>query len=100
MRSRSIGTCLLIGLFFTSPLIAQERKSDTPAGATTYQDVLQLLKMGIDEDAILRKLEKSPTTFVLSEDQLKELQAAGASKCIIAAMQGTRGTNGAADSIS
>src|SRR2546423_758916 len=58
--TRSIRACLLIGLLFTSPLLAQDRKADRPQAATTYQDVLQLLKLGMDEDAILRKLETSP----------------------------------------
>ena len=68
-------------------------KSKRPAAggqAVTYGDVLKLLELGIDEAAILKRLEKSPTVFTLGADQENELNKAGASARLIAAMKGER----------
>ena len=64
------------------------RKPAAPGPVVTYQDVLKLLSLSIDEDAILKRLEKSPTTFTLSAEQVAELKKAGASDKLLAAMQG------------
>ncbi len=68
----------------------QDEPAAAPAGAITYENICQLLQLGIHEDAILQRLRKSPTVFVLSAAQLKELQGLGASDGLIAAMRGQR----------
>ena len=68
----------------------QDEPAAAPAGAVTYENICQLLQLGIHEDAILQRLRKSPTVFVLSAAQLKELQGLGASDGLIAAMRGQR----------
>jgi Mg-chelatase subunit ChlD len=69
-------------------------KSKRPTGieqAVTYNDVLKLLELHIDEEAILKRIEKSPTLFTLGADQENELKNAGASARLIAALKGERG---------
>lgn len=69
----------------------------TPGGApVTYQDVLQLVTLGIGEDAILSRLEKSPTAFTLDAEQVSELKAAGASQKLIDALGRPRSPSGSA----
>ena len=58
--------------------------------AITFQDITKLLELGIDEATILKRLEKSPTVFVLDVDQITELTKAGASKKLLSALQGVR----------
>jgi hypothetical protein len=55
--------------------------------AVTYPDVLGLLKMGLGEDAIIKRLEKSPTLFTLDAVQVDELKRAGATEGLLRAMQ-------------
>jgi hypothetical protein len=59
-----------------------------PAAAVSYQDVLKLLQLKIDEPAILQRLQASPTVFALSAAQVDELKSNGASDALIVAMQG------------
>jgi Mg-chelatase subunit ChlD len=62
-------------------------KKTSPAGkAITYQDVIQLLELKLDEDAILKRL--AGTTFTLSAAQEAALKQAGASDRLVAAMKG------------
>jgi hypothetical protein len=65
-----------------------------PAGTSgtpiSYDDVLQLLKLQIDETAILKRLEQSPTVFSLSAAQIAELQQTGATDKLIAALRQPR----------
>ncbi len=61
-----------------------------PAGVVTFENVRELLDLGVAEAAILGKLEKSPTRFVLDAAQKKELVALGASPRLIGAMEGRR----------
>ncbi len=61
-----------------------------PGQAITYADVLKLVKLGIDEDTILKRVEKSPTVFTLSAEQVAELKEAGASVKLLSALQGVR----------
>jgi Mg-chelatase subunit ChlD len=61
-----------------------------PAGAVTYDQVLQMLSLGIDENGILARLSRSPTTFTLSAEQVAALKQAGASEKVLSAMQGLR----------
>jgi len=67
-------------------------KSDKPA--ITYEDVLKLLQLGLDEQAILTRLQKSPTQFTLDTKQIEELKRAGASEKLLAAMAGQRTPSG------
>lgn len=64
--------------------------------AITFQDITQLLELGIDEPSILKRLEKSPTIFVLDADQIAELKKAGASDKLIAALKRGREISGKA----
>src|SRR5262249_37714738 len=68
-------------------------KPAAAAKAVTYQDVLQLLRLGIEEKDILERLKKSPTLFTLDARQVAELEQAGASNKLLAAMQGQRGAD-------
>lgn len=71
-----------------------EAKKSRPAAdakpAITYEDVLKLLELGIDEDAIMQRLERSPTVFTLGDAQTAELRAAGASDRLLKALAGER----------
>ena len=58
--------------------------------AITYQDVLKLLELGLDEPTILKRLEASPTHFTLDAAQVAELKKANASEAVLAAMRGRR----------
>jgi hypothetical protein len=58
--------------------------------AITFPDIMKLLELGIDEATILKRLEKSPTVFVLDADQITQLKEAGASKKLLSALQGAR----------
>jgi hypothetical protein len=60
---------------------------DAP-NAVTYKDILELLKLGIDEPTILARLEKSITIFTLDAGQVEELKGAGATEKLLDAMQG------------
>ena len=40
-------------------------KPTNPTRAITYQDVVKLLQLGLDEKEVLKRLEKSPTIFTL-----------------------------------
>jgi hypothetical protein len=55
--------------------------------AITYQDVLKLLQLGLDEKEILKRLEKSPTVFTLDASQVEELKRAGATATLLKVMQ-------------
>ena len=72
--------------------VQQAAKTKPAAGerAITFQDIARLLELEIDEATILKRLEKSPTTFVLDAEQLAQLKAAGASAKLLAALQGVR----------
>lgn len=61
-----------------------------------YSDVLKLLKLGIGEAAIIERLGRSPTVFTLSPQQIAELQTAGATNTLIAAMESGRPISAAA----
>ena len=65
-------------------------KASPPEQAVTYEDIIKLLELRIGEAAILERLEKSPTVFTLSAEQVAELKRAGASEKLIGALQGTR----------
>ena len=61
------------------------RQAGTPKPATapdvkpvTYQDVVELLNLGVPEPEILERLKQSPTTFTLSKEQVEELKRLGA----------------------
>ena len=69
---------------------AASKKAAPGAAPVTYPDVLKLLALGIEEAAIVKRLEKSPTAFTLSVAQVAELKAAGASDALIAALKGSR----------
>jgi Ca-activated chloride channel family protein len=56
----------------------------------TYGSVLELLKAGVDEAVILKRLEKSPTVFTLDEAQIQTLKQAGASDQLLSALQSPR----------
>jgi Mg-chelatase subunit ChlD len=68
---------------------ARSKPAD-PAAPVTYDQVMQSLSLGMDEDSILGRLSKSPTTFTLSAQQVAALKQAGATEKVLAAMQGLR----------
>src|SRR3972149_2736904 len=72
-----------------------KKPAPTPgASAITYQDMLKLLQLGLDESAIMARLQKSPTHFTLDAKQVEELKRAGASEKLLAAMAGQRKPSG------
>jgi hypothetical protein len=73
-------------------ILAAVRKCGAAAPAITYQDVLQLVKLGINEDDLRKRLEKSPTLFTLARTQAEELKKAGASDQFLAFLKGKRNT--------
>lgn len=79
---------------------AGQKSAAAPADAITYDQVLQLLGMGIGEDAILQRLSKSPTVFTLDAGQIAALKKAGASDKLLAAMAGQRAAPAQAGDIS
>ncbi len=65
-------------------------KNAPSVAAIAYSDVLKLVTLGLDEAAILTRLQKSPTVFVLDAGQVAELKQVGASDKLLAAMMGNR----------
>jgi Ca-activated chloride channel family protein len=55
--------------------------------AITYQDVLELVKLGLGEGEIIKRLAKSPTIFTLDAAQVDELKRAGATEGLLQGMQ-------------
>jgi hypothetical protein len=66
---------------------SRQSQNDPPI---SYEAVRQLVALGIDEQAILKRLSASPTLFVLDARQEAQLRAIGASDLIIAALKGQR----------
>ena len=67
---------------------ALSSKSGRAGGkAISYQDVVKLLQLGLDENEILKRLDRSPTIFTLDAAQVTELKGAGATEGLLAAMQ-------------
>ena len=62
----------------------------TAGPAITFSDVTQLLKLGIAEDAVIERLQESPTLFTLDAGQEKELLNLGASQRLLAVLRGER----------
>lgn len=76
--------------------LRKTRKSKVPSAGgapITYQDVLKLLKLRIDEDTIINRLKKSPTIFTLGAQQVAELKAEGASQKLLDVLAGNRPTS-------
>jgi hypothetical protein len=71
-------------------VLAAVKAAGQPANAITYQGVLRMLREGTPESDILKRLANSPTTFTLNEDQVAELQKAGASDKLVDALQKNR----------
>ncbi len=69
---------------------ASSRISIPTQKAITYQSVLELVRLGVPEDQVLKRLKSSPTVFTLDASQVEELKNAGASEAVLGAMQGTR----------
>ena len=70
--------------------VKSAKSGQAAARAVTYQDVLKLLELGLDEPSILKRLQASPTHFTLDTAQLAELKNANASDAVLAAMRGDR----------
>ena len=70
---------------------AAKAKPAVPAqNAVTYEQVLQMLTLGIDEEGILKRLSQSPTVFTLDARQVDALKKSGATEKLLAAMAGQR----------
>ncbi|MDZ4689619.1 MAG: VWA domain-containing protein [Planctomycetaceae bacterium] len=69
---------------------AKTRKPAATGAAITFPDIVKLVSLNIDDDTILKRLEKSPTVLTPSAEQLAELKQAGASDKLIAALRGVR----------
>jgi len=73
---------------------AGQAKRSPPAaeGKTviTYDRLLVLLETGVEEEQILKILERSPTIFTLGAAQTAELKKAGASERLLKALAGER----------
>jgi von Willebrand factor type A domain-containing protein len=74
-----------------SPVVSLIGQTAPAAGQDiTFDDLLKLVSLGIDEDTILKRLQKSPTILTPSPEQVAELKKAGASDKLIAAIRGVR----------
>jgi Ca-activated chloride channel family protein len=68
----------------------QSRAAAGKDRVVAYQTVLDLLRAGVDEAVILKRLQKSPTLFALDESQVEALKQSGASDRLLGAMQGSQ----------
>ncbi len=66
------------------------KQSNAANPAITYDNVKQLVELGIEEDAIIERLSNSPTVFTLDATQEEELRKLGASAKLFAALRGER----------
>jgi Mg-chelatase subunit ChlD len=71
--------------------------ADSPV---TYQDVVELLNLGVPEAGILERLKQSPTAFTLDQKQVEELKRLGATPALLEAMKSVRTEVDAASEIS
>jgi hypothetical protein len=55
---------------------AQAKPAAPGINAVTFDQVVQMLSLGIDEVGVLKRLAASPTTFVLSPEQVQALKQA------------------------
>jgi hypothetical protein len=56
------------------------------AASLTSEEIVQLTKMGLGDDAIIAKIKADSATFDLSTDQMLDLKSKGVSSAVIAAM--------------
>jgi hypothetical protein len=70
------------------------RKSDKPP--IELKDVLKLLELGVEEATILKRINESPISFVLSAEQERQVVSKGASPQLVASLKGVR-TNQSSD---
>src|SRR5262245_40883455 len=96
MRARRRTVTFLALALLAWPLAAAAAPAQPPdsagqagrqGSAVDFEGVLRLLKEGANLKVIIRKVEESPTAFVLSEEQIKQLRAEGASELLIDAMR-------------
>jgi Mg-chelatase subunit ChlD len=86
-RLRKLGaSTAVLDAIRNAPLSAAP--ANTVGRAVTYQDVLNLLQIGLDEKTLLKRLTASPTRFTLDAAQIDALKRAGATDSVIAAMRG------------
>jgi hypothetical protein len=52
----------------------------------SYRDVLDLLRAGVSEEALLAKIRTENRRYDLTTDEILKLRAAGASEAVVAAM--------------
>ncbi|MHC5541356.1 vWA domain-containing protein, partial [Singulisphaera rosea] len=79
---------------------AGEPKPEATGGqAITYQDIVDLLGVGVKSTEIVERLKQSPTTFTLSKDQTDELKRLGASEILLTAMGSVRTSVGTASEL-
>lgn len=67
------------------------KKKSAAGPPLTYDDVLRLLSLGIDEEAILRRHAKSPDALTFDAVQIAALKQAGASPKLLAALTAAAG---------
>jgi Mg-chelatase subunit ChlD len=65
----------------------------------TYQDIVELLNVGVPESEIVDRLKQSPTTFTLSKEQTDILKRLGATEKLLGAMGSVRATVGVASEV-
>jgi HEAT repeat protein len=73
---------------------AAVRKAGASGQVVTYPDLLAMVKLGVEEGVILKRLEKSPTLFILDGRQEEELKQAGATEKILAFLRSKRDLSG------
>lgn len=66
----------------------------------TFDDIRELLQLGVPEAEILDRLGRSPTTFTLSKEQVADLKKLGATEPILKAMSSVRTAVDAASELS
>lgn len=59
-----------------------------PQSPVAYDKIIELLKLEVKEEKLLKLLADQPTVFTISDAQKSELKASGASETLLAAMAG------------
>jgi hypothetical protein len=66
------------------------KPASAPEKPVTYQDVVDLLNLGVPEQGIIERLKQSPTTFTLSKEQVEELKRLGGTEKLTEVMGAVR----------
>lgn len=75
------------------------KPSEPTVKPVSYQDILELLRLGVPEAEVIERLKQSPTTFTLSQEQTDVLKKLGATEKLFDAMGTVRTSVGVASEL-